>query len=245
MSLSNKCIPPEGIVSIMKSAPLGVGTTGMDAAAIFRCLIVDAELPASKGSVEELDSIFFKLDDEKFFLKVPGPTELLLISRAGDSGIKGTPSSLSPVVTLYSEGIGGNGLDVVSVELGGGIGDDPFRASGLELIAMAGEIREEVWRVWCEGGIAKADLGGSVNVDVESGASTDGSCVLGAVAIGAKRTLAFVSILSCGALMPESLLSRTPGLLLRDTGGAPVGSFIGWPFTVDIGRLGKAPEGGG
>lgn len=63
--------------------------------------------------------------------------------------------------------------------------------------------------------------------------------------MGAERTLAFVSILSCGALMPDSLLSRTPGLLLRDTGGAPVGNFIELPFTVDIGRLGKAPEGGG
>lgn len=124
---------------MMKSAPLGVGTTGMDAAAIFRCLIVGAELPGSKGSVEELDSNFFKLDDEKFFLKVPGPREVLLVSRTGDSGIDGTLSSLSPVVTLYSEGSGGNGFDIISAELGGGIGDDPLRASGLALVAVAGE----------------------------------------------------------------------------------------------------------
>lgn len=81
--------------------------------------------------------------------------------------------------------------------------------------------------------------------DVERGAGKHGGCVLGAGATGADRVLAFVSILSWVALRPESLRSRTPGLMIRGPGGAPLAALTGPPFKAGVGRFGKAPEGGG
>ena len=246
MSLSSRCIPPDGMASMMKFAPFGVGTIGIAVGGVFRCLLVDAaELPSSDESMADAVSIFFKLDDEKFFLSVPGPAELLLVSRAGESGTDGTLSSLSAVVTLWRDGICGNPFDVVSADPDRGIGDDAFR-SVLVLTIFAGASRTRLGALCCKVGIANADLGASVIVDVERGTDTEGSCVLGAAATGpSDKALALVSILSCGAPIPDSLLSRTPGLLFRTPGGGLAGFLTGLPFRMDIGRFGKAPAGGG
>lgn len=174
MSLSNNCIPPDGIASTIKLAPFGVGIVGIVLAGILHGFVVEDELPVSEFSGTDTVSIFFKLEEEKFFLRVPGPAEPLLVSRAGDSGTEGMLSSLSPVVTGYNDGIGGNVFGVVSAEPGPGRGDDPFRAMDWAAVAFAGEGIERPGKACRDSGMAKADLGGSVRDDVESGASDEG-----------------------------------------------------------------------
>lgn len=98
MSLSNNWIPPDGIASMMKFADLGVGMAGIAVVGVLRGLFVDDALPTSGRSGTDTVSIFFRLEEEKFFRRVPGPTEPLVLRRTGDPGAEGTPSSLSFVV---------------------------------------------------------------------------------------------------------------------------------------------------
>lgn len=88
ISLSKRWIPPDGIASMMKFAPLGVGMLGIAVAGVLRGLLVEVVLPVSDESGTDTVNIFFRLDEEKFFRSMPGPAELLLLSRAGDSGIE-------------------------------------------------------------------------------------------------------------------------------------------------------------
>lgn len=123
----------------MKFAPFGVGMLGTAVAGVLRCLPVDDELPASDRSGTDTVNNFFRLCEEKFFLSMPGPAELLLLSRAGESGTEGTLSSLSFVVLWYRFGMGGIVLGVVSAEPGPGRDGAPFRTVPCVGAVAAGE----------------------------------------------------------------------------------------------------------
>jgi len=70
---------------------------------------------------------FFKLDDEKFFRKVPGPVATFLKSRAGELGIGCALSSLSYEVTFVRAGVAGDSLGTVSAGLDPGNVDGSCR----------------------------------------------------------------------------------------------------------------------
>lgn len=227
---------------MMKFADFGVGMAGIVVVGVLRGLFVADALPASGRSGTDTVSIFFRLDEEKFFRRVPGPTEPLVLRRAGDPGTEGTLSSLSCVVAWCNAGMGRIVFDVVSVGSGPCRPDDPVRTPLWVATVVAGEGGVALAKVSCEREIANADFGGSMIVDVERGSAKEGGWVLGAGATDADNILGSVSIFSWVAFRPDSLRSRTPGVLNRCPGGAPLGALTG---KDGVGRFGRAPEGGG
>lgn len=119
----------------MKLGPIGVGRLGTATGGILRCFVLD-DAPAvgafDEDSNEESrpggESIFLRLEEEKFFLKFP---ELVvgLVKRTGESGIETTLSSLSADVTLLSAWVVGIVLGVKSAKLGPGNGDESLIVS--------------------------------------------------------------------------------------------------------------------
>lgn len=117
----------------MKLAPVGVGRTGILEGRL-RDLLTDEPLLlggfAGSGSGTDTDIIFFfRLDDEKFFVRLLGPAALFATKRPGESGREGMLSKLSADVTLVSAGVVGRvfGVPSPSAGLGVGSGDDSFR----------------------------------------------------------------------------------------------------------------------
>lgn len=96
----------------------------------------------------------------------------------------------------------------------------------------------------------KADLGGSGTVRTGTiGGGTDGGWALGASDSAVSANLAFISIFNGFLVVPDSLRSRTPGLVFRVTmlGGRPTDSFCACEKVggARTGGGGRAPEGGG
>ena len=145
MSLSKRYTPPVGKPFKVNVPPVGVGSAGMVVVGPLRCCPVTAKVLLSGvlGEISEMSGVetdrlrFFRLDEEKFFRRFPGPVATFLRSRAGELGTGGTLSSLSYEVTFVRAGVTGDSLGTVSAGLDSENGDDICRLIAW-LVAEAG-----------------------------------------------------------------------------------------------------------
>ncbi len=236
----------------MKLGPIGVGRLGTATDGPLRCFVPDGAPVVgafdedSNVSVPGAESIFLRLEEEKFFLNVP---ELVvgLVKRPGESGIETTLSSLSADVTLVSAGVEGMMLGIMSAALDPGNGDNSLVVSA-PVVKLA--LKARLGNVSCESVVADADFGGSVKACVGAiGEGMDDGWVLGPAEIDADSILLSVSIFNCFASFPDSLRSRTPGveldLTLVGLDGVLFDNCIVGETTVFWGGAGSATEGGG
>jgi len=105
-----------------------------------------------------------KLDEEKFFLKVPGPVMVLFEIRDGEFGIGGNWLSLPLRIVLLEVDIAEETADVASTGLGPGNEELTCRVAALRPRGF--KVMFEVFS--CEAATKDADFGGSVTPATDS-----------------------------------------------------------------------------